>query len=809
MRLSAFYLLLFAIILMPSQVCGQLSAYQAITVAGTVSDTDNSPLPYAHIVSDSLGIYSISNENGSFSFTTEALLPICFEIRSLGFKTRTVCINDGTVLPLDIRLEKESYLIDQVDVEGHRTSGMNNQLLDASHIRAIPSAAGHSIEALVRSQMGVTSSSELSSQYRVRGGNFDENMVTVNGVEVYRPFLIHSGQQEGLSFVNPDLVESVEFSAGGFSASYGDKMSSVLDINYKRPKEHAGSISAGMLGASLHLEGTGLGSKLSWIGGARYKTNRYLLGTLDEKGYYHPNFTDIQTFISYQATPALSFDVLGYYSSNRYRLQPLSRETTFGTIAEIKRLNVYFLGREDDSFETGYAAASAKYIRGLSQYQLTASGFRTFEEETYDIISEYWMHELEDPFGDGNEGEEIAVGGFHRYARNDLFGTVNAVSLEGKHKGSSLTSWGLHYRHENFRDRITEWERIDSADYSIPQYDDRLELAYSIHGRNALSNHRLSAFIKKEFTWQLTKGRLNLDAGIRATWLSFNNETTISPRILLSYLPEGRNSRYRLSGGVYNQSPVFRELRRLDGNINKDISSQRSIHFVAGYDYHFDIAERPFKFTTELYYKHLDRLIPYYIDNVRIVYSGENEAQGYATGIDFKINGELVNGEESWATLSIMKSEEDISGDTWDDPARAGSPGYIPRPSDQRVNFSLFLQDNLPHNPEFKAHLSFFYGSGLPFGPPRSDRYKATYRMPPYRRVDIGFSYDLLSYSNANKGNSTRYMKNLWLGIEVFNLPDINNTISYYWVTDVYNRQYAVPNYLTSRRINIKLTGKF
>lgn len=809
MRLSAFTLLLTSILLMPTRVCGQQSASLAVTVTGSVSDTADSPLPYVHIISDSLAIHTTSSENGSFSFTTDALLPFCFELRSLGFKTRKVCIGDNTVFPLAITLEKDAYLIDQVDVEGHGPTEINNQQLDISHIRTIPSAAGHSIESLVRSQIGVTSSSELSSQYRVRGGNFDENMVTVNGVEVYRPFLIHSGQQEGLSFVNPDLVESVEFSAGGFSASYGDKMSSVLDINYKRPKEHAGSISAGMLGASLHLEGTGRDGKLSWIGGARYKTNRYLLGTLEEKGYYHPNFTDIQTFISYQSSPALSFDVLGYYSSNRYRFQPQSRETTFGTISDIKRLRVYFLGREEDSFETGYAAVSANYSRGLSQYKLTTSGFRTYEEETYDIISEYWMHELEDPFGDGTEGEQIAVGGFHRYARNDLFGTVNAINLEGKHRGNSLTSWGLQYRHEQFRDRITEWERIDSADYSIPQHDDRLELAYSIHGRNTLSNHRLSAFIKKVFTWQLAKGRLNLDAGIRATWLSFNDETTISPRILLSYLPEGRSSRYRLSGGVYNQSPMFREMRRQDSSINEEISSQRSIHLVAGYDYHFAIAERPFKFTTELYYKYLDRLIPYHIDNVRIVYSGENEAQGYTTGVDFKINGELVPGEESWATLSIMKSEEDISGDTWDDPARAGSPGFIPRPSDQRVNFSLFLQDKLPHNPEFKAHLSFFYGSGLPFGPPRTDRYKATYRMPPYRRVDIGFSYDLLSRRNANKQQHNSYMKNLWLGIEVFNLPDINNTISYYWVTDVYNRQYAVPNYLTSRRINIKLTGKF
>ena len=788
-----------------------LQQKSGIVVYGSVSDSKGNPVVNAHIVSEGNKLFGLSDAEGKFAFPLTSSFPISFELSALGFVSAKVLIDENSDYPLEIVLQEDKYQLRQVEVIAQQYDNIHSQQIDAIHVRALPSASGHAIEGLVRSQMGVASGNELSSQYRVRGGNFDENLVVVNGQEVYRPFLLHSGQQEGLSFVNPDLVESVEFSAGGFSASYEDKMSSVLDITYKKPESFAGSFSAGVLGANAHLEGSSPGQKLTWISGARYKTNRYLLGTLDEKGYYHPDFTDVQAYLTYQLSPSISFGFLGYYSLNRYQFEPQTRETTFGTISEVKRLKIYFGGREDDSFETGYAAFSTEYkVNPRLIYRLTLTGFRTFEEESYDILGEYWMQEVEDPFGNSDDGAQIAVGSYLQHARNELFGIVNSANLEGSYLGEqSKTSWGMKYRHEEFRNKVNEWELIDSADYSIPYHGDQIILAHAKNSNHDLANHRVSGYFKNNSSWFLPYGRLTIDAGIRAGYFSFNRETTISPRLLISYLPEGKNSRYRLSGGFYYQAPFFKEMRMPDGSINKDIESQRSIHLVAGYDYYFDILSRPFKFTTELYYKDMDKLIPYQIDNVRIVYSGKNEAEGYATGIDFKINGELVPGEESWATLSLMKSEENLLNDKWNDPGREGEPRYIPRPSDQRINFSMFLQDHLPNNPDFKAHLSFYYGSGLPFGPPRSERYKAVNRMPSYRRVDIGFSYDLLRHKSRLAQKSSNYLDNLWLGIEIFNLPNINNTISYYWVTDIYSRQYAVPNYLTSRRINLKITARF
>jgi hypothetical protein len=787
--------------------------HQQFFILGRVTDSDGSPLINAHIVSHEAGIGTVSRTDGTFKFTYSGEFPLTIAISAIGYLPKELIIENPLKQPLEINLKEDQRTLQQVEVKGTRITNHHSQRIDPIHVRALPSAAGPGIEGLVRSQMGVSSSNELSSQYRVRGGNFDENLVYVNGQEVYRPFLMHSGQQEGLSFVNPDLVEEVEFSAGGFSASYGDKMSSVLDITYKKPTQTAGSLSAGMLGANGHLEGAAFNQKLTWITGARYKTNRYLLGSLDEKGDYRPNFTDVQAYLTYQLSPRISFELLGYYSLNSYEFAPEDRETTFGTIKEIKKLNVYFEGKEADRFQTGYTSFSSNFkITDKQRYKLTFTAFRTFEEESYDIAGAYWLQEVENPFSENTDNDVAPpdVGEYLQHARNDLLGIVNAVDLEGRHQSSmGQTSWGLQYRHEAFKDNISEWEMIDSSGYSIPYSGERIELASLKKANNDLSNHRLSGYIKNQFSYYLPKGQLLVDAGIRASHFSYNNEGTISPRILISYLPGGeKNYRIRLSGGYYFQPPFFKEMRRPDGTLNQAIKAQNSIHVVGGYDLYFQKMDRPFKFTTEVYYKAMDQLIPYQVDNVRIVYSGENEARGYAAGIDFKINGELVPGEESWVTLSLMKTEENLSGDQWINPEKAGEPGYIPRPSDQRVNFSMFFQDHLPKHPDFKAHLSFFYGSGLPFGPPRSERYLATNRMPAYRRVDIGFSYDLLRSSSSQKRNILD-LKNLWLGLEIFNLPNISNTISYYWVSDIFNRQYAVPNYLTSRRINLKLTAKF
>lgn len=774
---------------------------------GKITDTNNQAVIQAHILAQPSGYGSVSDSTGHFVLPHDNKFPMTLRISALGYHRRELVLQQAPDGSLQVKLEEDSRSIQQVDVRARRLGSTHNQRLDAAHLQNLPSAGGHGIEGIVRSQMGVAANNELSSQYRVRGGNFDENLVYVNGQEVYRPFLLHSGQQEGLSFVNPDLTEAVEFSAGGFSAAYGDKMSSVLDIQYKRPQESAGSASLGILGANAHLEGAALQQRLTWITGARYKTNRYLLGTLDEKGSYRPDFSDIQAYLTYQASPRLHFEVLAYYSLNSYAFEPEDRETSFGTIQDIKQLRIYFAGKEEDRFQTGYGSFSTHFQLSPQQsYRLTYTGFRTFEEETYDIAGAYWLREVQDPNNE-DANDLIGVGEYLQHARNDLLGIVNALQLEGKHSTRRSTSaWGLQYRNEVFKNRVNEWEMIDSAGYSIPYTGSNIQLAYTKNAQHNLANHRILAYFHNQSSWALGQGQLLLDAGLRASYFSFNEDFTLSPRLLLSYLPTQGHRRYRLSGGYYHQPPFFKEMRRPDGSLNKAVKAQRSIHVVAGYDYYFERWERPFKFTTEVYYKHMDRLIPYQVNNVRIVYSGENEAKGYAAGIDFKINGELVPGEESWATLSFLKTEEDLLNDQWSDPERAGEPGYTPRPSDQRVNFSLFFQDYLPNNPDFKVHLSFLYGSGLPFGAPRAPRYQATLRMPPYRRVDLGFSYDLMSRWAQPRAWG---LKNMWLGLEVFNLPNISNTISYYWVTDINNGQFAVPNYLTARRINLKLSVKF
>ena len=791
-------------------VSGQIIPEEEIR--GVVVSVDGEPLFNVNVFNLRNRTGTISASDGSFLLRVDGLFPVELVFSSVGYITRSVTFDSFPTGLLTVKMEVSQEMLQSVQVTGKRTLSPHSQKIDPIFVRQLPSAAGAGIEALVRSQMGVTSNNELSSQYRVRGGNFDENLVYVNGQQVYRPFLLHSGQQEGLSFVNPDLVESVEFSAGGFSASYGDKMSSVLDITYKQPHSFGGSFSGSMLGGTVHIEGIALKNKLRWITGVRYKTNRYLLGSLDEKGDYNPEYTDIQTYITYQASPRLSFELLGNYSNNEYRFIPHDRETTFGTISEVKRLKIYFEGAEMDRFQTGFGSLAANFLATENDtYRLSVSGFRTFEEETYDIAGAYWLQELESIDGsDQDNVTNIGVGEYLQHARNDLLASVVTASLEGTHKNlRGYFKWGMSWQYESFEDQVHEWEMIDSAGYSIPQSEGHLELAYLKYAKNKIENQRVTGYLKSLTSFALGNNSLLMDVGFRAGYFSYNDELIAGPRLQLTYLPNHRqNYRLRLSGGYYYQPPFFKEYRLSDGSLNSNLKSQKSIHIVSGVDYYFTTHQRPFKFTAEAYYKLLRDLIPYQVDNVRVVYSGQNQASGYVAGIDFKINGELVPGEESWATLSLMQTKEDLADDVYLDNTRLGEPGYIPRPSDQRLNFSLFLQDHLPKAPNFKAHLSFVFGTGLPFGPPRSPRYMAINRMPSYRRVDLGFSYDIMK-NNRFALKTKGYLKNLWLGIEVFNLPNIDNTISYYWVSDVNNRQYAVPNYLTSRRVNVKLTGRF
>ncbi|MCT4587058.1 MAG: TonB-dependent receptor [Carboxylicivirga sp.] len=790
-------------------------AQNKILIKGTVSDSLKAPIPFANIriVDGQKG--GITNERGQFNFSTRQNLPFTIVVSSIGYQTQEVKINEASQAGnLKIKLSIKQESLAQVNVEGE-IKDQSFSKIDPQLVNRLPDAGGGNIEALVKSQMGVTSNNELSSQYRVRGGNYDENLIYVNDIEIYRPFLIRSGQQEGLSFVNPNLISSLKFSPGGFEAQYGDKMSSVLDVRYKRPKSFKGSINASLLGASGHVEGSSKNQKFTAITGVRYKTNQYLLGSLDVSGDYSPRFFDAQTFLSYQLSDRLQLEALGYYSQNNYSFEPVDRETSFGTINEAKKLKIYFEGKEEDIFQTGMAALALKFSPNSdNQYKVIATGYRTYEEVTYDILGQYWLQNIENldgstpnPQKDGIQN--IGVGSNIEHARNDLLGVIQNVTLQGKHQiKKHFLSWELKYQHEYFKDYINEWEMRDSAGYSLPYSDKEVKFVYSYNADHETKSNRVTSYLQDDFKINTNNGYVMINAGIRTNYWDFNNEFLISPRVNVLYYPDiDKKTRYRVAGGIYYQSPLYREMRAPDGTINKDIKAQKSIQAVIGFDRIFTAMDREFKFTTEAYYKHLTNLNPYQVDNVRIRYEANNNAKGYATGIDMKLNGEFVPGVESWANLSVMKTEEKILYKKTDDNGIVKSyySDYIPRPSDQRVSFSLFFQDYLPNNPSFRVNLNLLFATGLPFGPPQSPRYLAANRMPSYRRVDIGFSKDLTNWMNKKSS----LVKDCWIGLEVFNLFDISNTISYFWVNDIHNRQYAVPNYLTSRRINLKLSASF
>ncbi len=704
--------------------------------------------------------------------------------------------------------------MDAVQIIGKGGHDESFQKLNSKNVALLPDASGGNIDALVKTQMGVSSNNELSSQYRVRGGNYDENSIYVNDVEIYRPFLVRSGQQEGLSFVNPDLVKDISFSAGGFDAKYNDKMSSVLDISYKKPQNFAGSASASLLGGTVHAEGASKNKKFTAIFGSRYKTNRILLASLDTKGEYDPRFFDFQTYLTYQISPKLELGILGYFGQTNYNFAPVTRTTNFGTISDMKVITIYFDGQEKDQFASGLGALSLTYSPNINnKFKLTTSTYNTIETENFDIVGSYYLNTSE---GSGTQtGNPADTASYVNHARNDLNGTVTNISLKGTHiLNDHKITWESKFQYEHFKENISEWNYIDSAGYSLPYNGQTIELMHSYKANLNTSSNRITAFVQDDYQIPTQRGKLSVTGGLRGNLWSFNNELLISPRAAIMYEPDWkRHFQFRFATGLYYQSPFYKELHSPSGEINYNIKAQQSIHFILTSNYFFEASNRPFKLSAELYYKSLSKLIPYNIDNVRIKYLGENNAKGYAMGLDLKLNGELTEGLESWTTISLMKTEENLTNDVEqvqnsDGTYTTNYPGYIPRPSDQRVNFSLFFQDYIPRYPSFKVHLNLLFGTGLPFGPPDSPRYKATLRMPPYRRIDLGFSKELTgSLLDPNKALGP--FKKLWIGLDVFNLFDISNTISYYWITDVNAQQYAVPNYLTTRQINVKLVANF
>lgn len=771
---------------------------QKVTFKGRVTDENRNPIEIANIkvVGESVG--TVADLNGNYQLTCESRDSLVLSFSMLGYQTRkrsfrnpvdTVVLN--VVLPsLDMTLQA----VEVVDKE--RQMGSTQKIDMPGKLRLNPSSSGGGIEDIIKSQAGVSSHNELSSQYNVRGGNFDENSVYVNGIEVYRPLLIRAGQQEGLSFVNPDMVGAIAFSTGGFEAKYGDKMSSVLDITYRKPREFESTASAGLLGASLYA-GWG-NSNVSFSNSVRYKSNRYLLGTLDTKGEYEPEFIDYQAFFDWRITGKLNLSVIANVARNEYMFTPSDRTTSFGTLENVKEFKVYFGGWESDLFNTLFGAVSLNYAPNeYNMFTLQTSAFSTREEETYDIIGEYWLDDI-------NSDRTMAVGGYMEHARNYLDADVRTVSLSGKHYlASNDMRWGVEYKREVFSDNMRDWELRDSAGYNIPNSSSVLRPVYSLLSRSSCSTDKFSAYIQNTYKFSSSLGLVSLTAGARLSHWSWNNELLFSPRVSVGLVPEfNKDLTLRLAAGVYYQTPFYKEMRDTvtaggitTVRLNENIKSQRSIHFVAGCDYRFEMLGRPFKFTAEAYYKKLDNLIPYNVDNVRIVYYGENCAKGYATGLDLKLFGEFVPGTDSWITFSILDTKERINGGDW-----------LPRPTNSRFNASLYFTDFFPGTDRWKMSLQAAYADGLPFGPPHTGREKQRFNAPAYKRVDIGMSYRLLNNEDdIYRTGIYRYMRNVWLGIDAFNLLDINNVNSYYWVSDVDNNNYAVPNYLTGRRLNFRL----
>ncbi len=774
------------------------AAAQSFTLTGRVVDEGNNPIELATVSCLEQGKVTATNLKGEFTMTLASKDSVVVKFSMIGYNARKrVFRQPKGKLRVEVSLPSMSALGEVVVTERRRqTTG--TQKLDIKDAKGSPSASGNAVEDLIQQQAGVSSHNEMSSQYNVRGGSFDENSVYINNVEMYRPLLIRSGQQEGLSVINPDMVESVAFSTGGFEAKYGDRMSSALDITYRKPQKAEGNVQASLLGASAYV-GLG-GKKFSMSHGIRYKTTRNLLGTLETKGEYDPRFLDYQTYISYSPNQRWTIDFIGNVSENRYNFTPTDRETSFGTMENVKSFKVYFDGREKDLFRTlSGTFAISKLFGANTKLSLLTSAFYTKEQETYDILGQYWLD-------DTQKDVNLGVGTYMEHARNYLTARVQSFKLMLNHKTKRHDiEGGLTYKTEHISESSREYEMRDSSGYSLPHSSDRLDLIYSLRSNNTLDSHRLEGYVQD--TYRFSSGveggtHYTLNYGVRFSHWSFNKETTVSPRLSLAIIPAfNQDMTFRLATGLYYQAPFYKELRDTVARngttvavLNSKIKSQRSIHLVAAFDYRFKIKERPYKFTAETYYKALHNLVPYNVNNVKITYYGGNLCDGYAAGLDLKLYGEFVPGTDSWVTFSLMSTQQKMNGQ------------WIPMPTDQRYAVNLHFTDYFPGTERWKMTLRLAFADGLPFGPPHKGIETQNFRAPAYKRADIGLSYK--AYDNdARKRKSI--CKNIWVGVDCLNLFGISNVNSYYWVTDVTNQQYAVPNYLTGRQINAKVTIEF
>ncbi|GDX51369.1 TonB-dependent receptor [Bacteroidota bacterium] len=799
---------------------------QDATVSGKVISENGEPLIGANISFPTLKTGTATDAKGHFIFNIPSNQSIEIKISYVGFieSKKTLNLKPGQHIELNFILLYNT--LDSIVVKQNAIRDQPIIEINPKDFEALPGPTG-GVEAILK--LFTNSNNELSSQYSVRGGNFDENLVYVNDFEIYRPFLVNNGQQEGLSFVNSDLVGNILFSQGGFAAKYGDKMSSVLDITYRKPKAFKGNVSASLLGADVHMEGGTKNHRFTYLVGVRQKSNQYILNSLETTGDYKPSFTDAQALITYQFSEKTQLEILGNYSRNRYWFVPQDRTTTFGLVNRAVRLTMYFDGQEIDKFNSGMGGASLSFHPNKNlKLKFLASTYYTREDETFDLIAEYFLGEVSTNLGNANFNQvvySLGTGAIQDWGRNYL----DAAVFSGEHKGSldmnkHFVQWGIKYNREYISDKLNQWGVVDSAGYNLPYSVTDVNAYYVYKTKNLLESNRYSGFVQD--TWDLSKsGNVTLNIGSRFNFWDVNNQFIVSPRAQLSFYPKWDSTDivFRAAVGCYDQPPFYRELRNLNGNLKLAVKAQRSIHAVLGADYNFKMWDRPFKFITEAYYKNLYDLNPYELDNVRIRYFGNNDAVGYAYGIDLRLHGELVKDVESWVSINYLNTKENLKSDfsyVFDTTFNAAGeitkfdtttvhPGYVARPSDQRLSVGAFIQDYVPGHENFKVHLNLLFGTGFPTGPPDHNRYADTLRLPSYRRVDIGFSALLLDGKKHIDQKLWKNLSSIWTSLEVFNLLAIPNTISYLWVKDSYQTIYAVPNYLTARRINLRVVMKF
>ena len=757
-------------------------------------------------LTDANGDYTIYSKTTSFTL----------KYNLLGYKPVIIKVNEKAAgrIVRDLILVPNINELEQVTVTNKQNQLSNTSTINIADLQSLPSVSGN-FEAVLKTLPGVSTNNELSSQYSVRGGNFDENLTYVNDVEISRPILIRNGQQEGLSFINSDLVTRAKFSAGGFEARYGDKLSSVLDVKYDRPDSNQIVLTTGFLGTSLTSKY--VAEKSFFLAGFRYKNNSSVLNKQDNKGSYSPNFGDAQVLYQHNFSDKFSLSALGNLNIGEFKLIPEDRETQFGTVSTQLRLNIAYNGQEIDTYRTAGGAVTATFspqpnlvIKWINSY------FNTKERERFDIEGRYIFDELETGFNySGFSSVRInrGLGTYLNYARNSLTSqTISSEIKADQNFDNHVFSWGIRAEKNSYRDELSEYHLTDSAGYILPYDASKFYLEQSIQKTNNVDINNFTAFAQDSYN--LTKNT-NLQLGVRGSYNSLTEQLLISPRMLLAYRPEGNKQIIRFTAGIYQQAPTYRSIRAYDGSLNLNQKAQRSYNTSVGFDYAFDALGTRLKFSSEAYFKYSDRLIPYVVDNVRIKYLSSELAKGRTIGADFSIGGEFVKDLVSYFRVSFMKADQDIIGDSYVAKNMSGLPvtifpGYLKRPTDQRINFSMFFQDRLLKSPTYKVHLTMLYGSRLPIGSPQSDHYSDDFQLPAYKRVDIGFSKDFLDDFSLRKPKLLeKYFSSFMAYIEVFNLLNINNTVSYLWLKDVDNVQYAVPNYLTGRQFNFKLILKF